>query len=69
MLGEVPVGGQQPGQRWWKLRIDQKPLSTLASYIHNAGAEAQLVVIVAGQELRYDLGRLGAVDDAVATTA
>jgi len=44
-------------------------LSTLASYIHAAGAEAQLVVTVAGKELRYDLGQLGAVDNSVATTS
>jgi transcriptional regulator with XRE-family HTH domain len=38
-------------------------LSTLASYIQAAGAEAQLVVTVAGEEIRYDLSHLGAVDD------
>lgn len=43
-------------------------LSTLASYIHAAGAEAQLVVTVAGKELRYDLGHLGTAGDSVATT-
>lgn len=43
-------------------------LSTLASYIHAAGAQAQLVVTVAGKELRYDLGRLSTVDDPIATT-
>lgn len=37
-------------------------LSTLASYIRAAGAEAQVVVTVAGKELRYDLGQLGTVD-------
>ena len=35
-------------------------LSTLASYIQAAGADAKLVVTVAGTEIRYDLGRLGA---------
>ncbi len=35
-------------------------LSTLASYIHAAGAEAELVVTVGGHELRYALGELGA---------
>lgn len=34
-------------------------LSTLASYIHAAGAEAELVVTVGGQELRYALDELG----------
>ncbi|MCV7049229.1 helix-turn-helix transcriptional regulator [Mycobacterium heidelbergense] len=43
-------------------------LSTLASYIHAAGAEAQLVVTVAGTEIRYDLEQLGTADDSVATT-
>ncbi|RFZ55773.1 hypothetical protein CKW46_07125 [Mycobacterium liflandii] len=33
-----------------------------------AGAEAQLVVSVAGKELRYGLGQLGTVDDSVTTT-
>lgn len=33
-------------------------LSTLANYIRAAGAEAQIVVTVAGQELRYDLAQL-----------
>ncbi len=37
-------------------------LSTLASYIHAAGADAQLVVTVAGKELRYDLDQLGTVE-------
>lgn len=45
-------------------------LSTLASYIHAAGAEAQLVVTVGDNEIRYDLGQLGAaVDDSAASTA
>jgi DNA-binding XRE family transcriptional regulator len=43
-------------------------LSTLASYIQAAGAEAQLVVTVAGKELRYDLRQLGAADSVVTTT-
>lgn len=34
----------------------------LASYIHSAGAEAQLVVTVDGKKLRYDLAQLGTVD-------
>ena len=37
-------------------------LSMLASYIHAAGAEAQLVVTVDGKKLRYDLAQLGTVD-------
>lgn len=49
-------------------RQDDLLLSTLANYIHAAGAEAQLVVTVAGKELRYDLGHLGTGDDSVATT-
>lgn len=40
-------------------------LSTLASYIQAAGAEAQLVVTVAGEEIRYDLRHLGSVDVSV----
>ncbi|MDP7707448.1 helix-turn-helix domain-containing protein [Mycobacterium sp. TY815] len=40
-------------------RQDDLLLSTLASYIHAAGAEAQLVVTVAGKELRYELAHLG----------
>lgn len=43
-------------------------LSTLASYIHAAGAEAQLVVTVAGKELRYDLGQLSTVVESADTT-
>lgn len=39
-------------------RQDDLLLSTLASYIHAAGAEAQLVVTVGGNEIRYDLGQL-----------
>lgn len=35
-------------------------LSTLASYIHAAGAEAELVVTGGGHELRYALEQLGA---------
>ncbi len=38
-------------------------LSTLASYIHAAGAEAELVVTVGGHELRYALAQLGAAAD------
>lgn len=41
-------------------------LSTLANYIHAAGAQAELVVIVGDKELRYDLGQLGIADDSVA---
>lgn len=45
-------------------------LSTLASYIHAAGATAELVVTVAGQELRFDLDQLagGAVHNMEATS-
>lgn len=35
-------------------------LSTLASYIHAAGAEAELVVTIGGHELRYALEQLSA---------
>lgn len=46
-------------------------LSTLASYIHAAGAEAELVVTVGGHELRYALEQLGAAvtDDSPALTS
>lgn len=44
-------------------------LSTLASYIHAAGAEAELVVTVGGKELRYDLTQLGPEEDMVAPTS
>lgn len=37
-------------------------LSTLASYIQAAGADAQLVVTVAGEEIRYDLKHLVSVE-------
>lgn len=46
-------------------------LSTLASYIHAAGAEAELVVTVGGHELRYALEQFGAAvtDDSPALTS
>lgn len=43
-------------------RQDDLLLSTLACYIHAAGAEAQLVVTVGGNEIRYDLGQLASTD-------
>ena len=41
-------------------RQDDLLLSTLADYIRAAGAQAQLVVTVAGNELHYDLHQLSA---------
>lgn len=47
-------------------RQDDFLLSTLASYIRAAGAEAELIVIVGDTEIRYDLGQLGGVDETAA---
>lgn len=44
-------------------------LSTLASYIHAAGADAELVVTVAGQELRFDLDQLAGHETVEALTS
>ena len=46
-------------------RQDDLLLSTLASYIHAAGAEAELVVTVGGTEIRYALGHLATVGTSV----
>ena len=43
-------------------------LSTLASYIHAAGADAELVVTVAGRELRFDLDQLAGYETVEAVT-